>query len=111
MNSLSWHAHTQLEDESVQSYADDVHMMMAQSVFPDVLKGDLLLDNMKPSLRTQVMISTPTTVEEVIANALYLEERAAGATTEKTKQREQQRCSSKPDPIERLSKSIEKMSH
>ena len=100
----------QCEDESVQSYADDMHMMMAQSVFPDVLKRDLLLDNMKPSLRKQVMTSIPTTVEEVIANALFLEERAAGATPEKTKQREQQRYSSRMDLIERLTKSMEKMS-
>lgn len=56
------------------------------------------------------MTSIPTTVEEVIANALYLEERAAGATPEKTIQRGQQRCSRKPDPIERLTKSMEKMS-
>ena len=86
-----------------------MHMMMAQSVFPDVLKRDLLLDNMKPSLRKQVMTSIPT-IEEVIANALYLEERAAGATPQKTVQREQQRSSTRTDPIERLTKSMEKMS-
>jgi len=87
-----------------------MHMMMAQSVFPGVLKRDLLLDNMKPSLRKQVMTSIPTTVEEVIVNALFLEERAAGATPGKFKGWEQQRYNSKTDPIERITKSMEKMS-
>ena len=73
----------QREDESVQSYADDMHMMFSQSAFPEALKRDLLLDNLKPSLRTQVLASIPTTMQDVIANALFLEERASGAATER----------------------------
>ena len=56
------------------------------------------------------MTSVPATIEEVIATALCLEERAAGATPGKTVQREQQRLSTRTDPIERLTKSMEEMS-
>ena len=47
----------QREDESVQSYTDDMALMFSQSLFPDAVKRDLLLQNLKPSLRKQVIIS------------------------------------------------------
>ncbi len=97
------------EDESVQSYADDMNMMFAQSVLPEAMKRDLLLENLKPSLRKQVMLSIPTTIDEVITNATFLEEKFAGITPEKLKVWEQQRNPSKGDQVDRLTRAMDKM--
>ena len=44
----------QYEDESVQSFADDMTMLMNKSALPESLKRDMLLKNLKPSLREQI---------------------------------------------------------
>ena len=98
----------QRENESVQSYIDDMNMMFAQSAFPDVVKRNLLIDNMKPSLRQQILSSIPTT-EQVIENALFLEETAATVTSEKIRCWEQQSSNSKLSPIDRITKAMDKM--
>ena len=69
-------------NESVQSYSqfDDMTMMLAQSAFPDVLKRNLLIDNLKPSLRRQLLSPIPTTIEQVIEDALFLDDIAATVT-------------------------------
>ena len=99
----------QREDESVQAYAEDMNMMFAQCQFPEVLKRNLLIDNLKPNLRKQVVSSIPTTIEQVITNAIFLEETAVGVTSEKIKGWEQQRSHSKTDAIDRITKSMDKM--
>ena len=99
----------QREDESVQTYIDDMNMMFAHIAFPDVLKRNLLIDNMKPSLRTQILNSIPTTVEQVIENALFLEETAATVISEKIRGWEQQSSNSKLDPIDRITKAMDKL--
>lgn len=96
----------QREDESVQAYAED--MMFAQCNFPEVLKRNLLIDNLKPSLRKQVVSSIPTTIEQVITNAVFLEETAVGIPSEKIKGWEQQRRRSKTDAIDHITKSMDK---
>ena len=100
----------QHDDESVQSYADDMNMMFSQSVFPEPMKRDLLLENLKPALRKQVITSIPKTMDEVINNARFLEEKANGVTPEKLKQWEQQHNNSKGDQVDRLTKAMDKMS-
>ena len=75
----------QREDETVQSYVDEMSMLFSQSEIPDAMKQDLMLDNLKPSLRKQVVATIPKTLEEVISNATYLEERANGLSSEKVK--------------------------
>lgn len=99
----------QREDESVQAYAEDMNMMFAQCQFPEVLKRNLLIDNLKPNLRKQVVSSIPTTIEQVITNAIFLEETAVGVMSEKIKGWEQQRSHSKTDAIDRITKSMDKM--
>ena len=99
----------QREDETVQSYNDDINMLFAKSVFPEAMQRDLMLDNLKPSLRRQVLASIPTTIEQVIANATFLESKAVGISPEKTKTWEQQHTSAKQDPVDRITRSMEKM--
>ena len=100
----------QRDDESVQSYADDMNMMFNQSVFPEPMKRDLLLENLKPALRKQVITSIPNTIDEVITNARFSEEKANGVTPEKLNQWEQQRNNSKGDQVDCLTKAMDKMS-
>ena len=64
---------------------------------------------MKPSLRKQVLSSIPTTIEQVIENALFLDETAVTVTSEKVKSWEQQRSNSKLDPVDRITKARDKM--
>lgn len=100
----------QLEDESIQSYADDMILMFAQSGFPEIMKRDLLLDGLKPSLRKKVLASIPSTVQDVIDNAMFLENKAHGAAQEKMKAWEEQRHYTKRDPIECITRSMDKLS-
>lgn len=53
----------QQESESVQSYADDMNMLFAQSAFPDAMRMDIMLDNLKPSLRRRVATIIPISAE------------------------------------------------
>ena len=99
----------QREDESVQSFADEMIMLLSQIPLPESFKRDMLLDNLKPSLRKAVLNTIPETVEEVIKNAAFLEERVNGITPEKIKNWEQQRANSKQDPMDRLARQFEKM--
>ena len=100
----------QAENESVQLYADDMIMMFAQSELPHALRRDALLNNLKPGLKEDVMVTMPSTIEQVIANATFLEEKSVGVLPEKLKAWEQQRVASRQNPIERLTRSMEKMS-
>ena len=83
--------------------------MFAQCNFPGVLKRNLLIDNLKPSLRKQVVSSIPTTIEKVITNAVFLEETAVGMTSEKIKGWQQQCSHSRTCAIDRITKSMDKM--
>ena len=100
----------QAENESVQLYADDMIMMFAQSALPHALRRDALLNNLKPGQKEDVMVTMPSTVEQVIANATFLEDKSVGVLSEKLKTSDQQRVASRQDPIERLTRSMEKMS-
>ncbi len=100
----------QAENESVQLYADDMIIMFAQSELPHALRRDVLLNNLKSGLKEDVMVTMPSTVEQVIANATFLEEKSVGVLPEKLKAWEQQRVVSRQDPIECLTRSMEKMS-
>ncbi len=59
----------QKEDESVQSYSDDMHLLFAQSEYPEALRRDALLSNLKPSLHKKVLLSIPRTATEVVDHA------------------------------------------
>ena len=100
----------QREDESVQSYADEMHTLFAQSDFPEILKEICCSTILKPSLRKQVLNTIPNAIQEVVDNALFLEERAAGVTSERIKGWEQHRKESKLDPVERITRSMDKLS-
>lgn len=43
----------------------------------EVLKRELILDKLKPSLREQVMLTIPGTIEQVIANATFMKDKVA----------------------------------
>ena len=100
----------QAENESVQLYADDMIMIFAQSELPHALRRDALLNNLRPGLNEDVMGTMPSTTEQVIANATFLEEKSVDVLPEKLKAWEHQRITSRQDPIERLTRSMEKMS-
>ncbi len=100
----------QAENESVQLYADDMIMMFAQSELPHALWRDALLNNLKSGLKEDVMVTVPSTIEQVIANATFLEEKSVDVLPEKLKAWEQQQIASRQDPIKRLTRSMEKMS-
>ena len=55
------------------------------------------------------MNSIPTTIDQVISNALFLEEIASEVTPEKIQGWEQQRNKEKSDPIDRVTRSMEKL--
>ena len=99
----------QAENENVQSYVDDMNMMFAQSVFPENLRRDVLLNNLKAGLREDVIATIPATVEQVIANAAYLQQKSVAVTPEKLN--EWQQCMpSRQNAAEQLTRSLEKMS-
>ena len=64
-------------------------MMCAQSALPYALRRDALLNNLKPGQKEDVMVTMPSTVEQVIANATFLEEKSGGVLPEKLKTWEQ----------------------
>ena len=101
---------TQKEDESVQSYVDDMNLMFSQSLFPDAMKRDLLLQNLKPQLRKQVIVSIPSTMDDVIKNATFLEDKFTGRTAEKVKAWQQHTKSTPADPVDRLAEAMDKLS-
>ena len=96
----------QQQNESEQSYADDMNMMFSHSVFPETLKRDLLLDNLKAGLREQVMSHIPRTAEQVIANATYLETKSA---SNGLKIGERQGRNKKEDTLEHFYRSLGNM--
>ena len=73
------------------------------------LKQDLLLDHLKPSLRVQVMSSIPSTVQQVIADAIYLEEKSAGVVQYRIRTEEQQRSNKQANSLERLNRSLDRI--
>ena len=78
--------------------------MIAKSELLHALWRDALLNNLKSGLKEEVMVTISSTVEQVIANATFLEEKTVGVVPEKLKAWEQQRTASRQDPIERLTR-------
>ena len=99
----------QRKDETVQAHADDMQMLLGQSVLPETMKRNLLMNNLRPALRDQAIHSIPLTLEDVIKNATFLEEQALGISGEKIKQWEQQHARNQ-DPVERMTRAMDKMS-
>ena len=99
----------QRENKNVQAYVDETNMLFSQTSIPEAMKSDILIDNLKPSLRTQVVATIPETMDEVITNAIYLEERATGAVANRLKVWEQHQTRSSSDSVERITKSMERM--
>ena len=55
----------QHENENVQAFVDEMNMLFSQTSIPEAMKSDILIDNLKPSLRTQVIATVPKTMQEV----------------------------------------------
>ena len=58
-------------------------------MLPETMKRNLLMNNLRPALRDQVIHSIPLTLEDAIKNATFLEEQALGISGEQIKQSEQ----------------------
>ena len=101
----------QRDTESVQSYVDDLNLLFAQCNLPENMQLDLLLDNLRPQLRKKVIATIPKTVEQLITNAIYLEQKSAGFTIEKVKERAQHRAANKLDSVERVKRSIDRFAN
>ena len=54
--------------------------MYSRISIPEAMNQDLSLENMKPSLRKQVIATVPSSLEEVIANATFIEEKLMGTS-------------------------------
>ncbi|DBA71429.1 TPA: hypothetical protein ACH3X2_011228 [Trebouxia sp. C0005] len=98
-------------DTNVQSFADEMNMLYSKQTVPGAMKIDIriLIDNLKPALHAQVEATIPKTLEQVVENAVYLEKQAVGAVTDRLKLWEQQHKSNSSDPIERITKFMEKV--
>ncbi|KAA6425797.1 MAG: hypothetical protein FRX49_04172 [Trebouxia sp. A1-2] len=100
----------QRRDTNVQSFVDEMNMLYSETSVPGAMKIDIriLIDNLKPALRAQVEATIPKTLEQAVENAVYLEKQAVGAVTDRLKLWEQQHKSNSSDPIERITKFMEK---
>ena len=100
----------QKEDESVQSYSNDMHLLFAQSEYPEALRRDALLSNLKPSLHKKVLLSIPRTAAEVVEHVVFTETQEVGArTVDRLKEWENSQTMAKADPVDRITKSLEKI--
>ena len=97
------------QEEPVQSYFDDMHLLFAQATLPDALKRDALLQNLKPSLRKRVILSIPNTKEDVMNNAIFLERKLCGETSADQIAR-QQPTTQKLGKMDRLTRAMDRMS-
>ena len=97
----------QQEDESVQQYADDMLMLFTRAALPESVKMDLIVENMKRSLRKQVILTIPTSVQQAIDNATILEQRS-GITLAKVKHHE---AVQHKDDLEHLADALESFNH
>ena len=100
----------QQETESVKAYCDEALTMFSQISIPDAMKQDLLLENMKPSFRKQVIGTVPSNLEEVIANATFIEEKLVGTrATEQDLQRWDKQRKNNHDPQDRFDASMDRL--
>ena len=93
--------------ENVQAYVDKVSMLFSQTNIPN----DTLTEKHTSGCyyhRSNHLV--PKTMEEVITNAAYVEEKATGAVAHRLKMWEQQQIWSGSDPVECSTKSMERMS-
>ena len=67
----------QQENETVQTYIDEMSMLLSQSSIPEAMKQDLMLENMKPDLRKQVTATIPKSLQDIITNASLKKRRVA----------------------------------
>ena len=56
-----------------------MHLLFAQSEYPEALRRDALLSNLKPSLHKKVLLSIPHTAAEVVEHAVFIETQEGGA--------------------------------
>ena len=63
----------QYEHESVQAYADALQLMFLQAGFPIAAQRDLFLKNLKASLKKRVINTCPTSLDDAVKAARFLE--------------------------------------
>ncbi|DBA65568.1 TPA: hypothetical protein ACH3X2_003129 [Trebouxia sp. C0005] len=73
------------------------------------MKMDVLIDNLEPKLRMQVVATIPRTLEQAIQNAVYLQERLTGAVADKLRLYEEQHKNTGSDTIEQFASSLDRM--
>ncbi|DBA90863.1 TPA: hypothetical protein ACH3X2_004267 [Trebouxia sp. C0005] len=102
----------QQDDEPVQAYLDDMMMLLAQSTFPETLKIDFLLENMHHGLSQDVIKTIPTTVEEVVFRANFIEDKSLGINSNRVKNldRQSKRRNYKEEDVAELARAFGKLS-
>lgn len=75
---------TQQENESVQSYADNITLLFMQTGFPAAAQRDVFLYNLQPSLRNWVTNTCPDDLQEAIRRAAFLEAQDSAASPGKS---------------------------
>ena len=84
--------------------------MFGQTDFPQALKRDLLLQNLKPSLRKAVIRTIPCTMQDVIRNATFLETKLGGPAMERVKAWQQQHDNNNHASVEKLARAMDRIS-
>ena len=84
--------------------------MFSQISIPNAMKQHILLENMKPSLRKQVIGTVPSNLKEVIANAPFIEVKLVGTrATEQGLQRWEKQRKYNHDPQDRFDASMDRL--
>ncbi|DBA91278.1 TPA: hypothetical protein ACH3X2_004045 [Trebouxia sp. C0005] len=76
---------------------------------PKAMQMDILIDDLEPELRMQVVATIPKTAEQAIQNAVHLQECLTGAVADKLRLYEGQYKKTGSDTIEQLASSLGRM--
>ena len=96
-------------DENVRTYVDELHFLFSLLKMPKAMQMDILIDDLEPELRMQVVATIPKTAEQAIQNAVHLQECLTGAVADKLRLYEGQYKKTGSDTIEQLASSLGRM--
>ena len=90
---------SQYEHESVQAYADALQLLFLQTGFPVAAQRDLFLKNLKPSLKKRVINTCPTSLDDAVKAALFLEAQDSANSPQKLQALQEQGKTKPKDEI------------
>ena len=101
---LRLHHRRQQQHESVQSYADDLQLLFAQTHIPVAFQCKIFLENLKISLQQRVVNTCPDSLAIAIEKAKFLELQDFLHSSERLKawQESGTACKPRADPVESI---------